>query len=146
MKYVRTMITTVLLMAAASVVVQAQERPILRATVPFAFTVENTALPAGTYTVYVLAPYTMTIKVQSADGRKAVMIAAIPTQKSKESKEVKLVFHRFGNQYFLAQVWEQGSNLHRDLRSGNRARELAKNGERMQLITILANTVNDSHS
>ena len=51
MKYVRTMITTVLLLAAASVVVQAQERPILRATVPFAFTVENTALPAGTYTV-----------------------------------------------------------------------------------------------
>jgi len=59
MKYVRTMITTVLLLAAASVVVQAQERPILRATVPFAFTVENTALPAGTYTVYVLAPYTI---------------------------------------------------------------------------------------
>ena len=79
MKYVRTMITTVLLLAAASVVVQAQERPILRATVPFAFTVENTALPVGTYTVYVLAPYTMTIKVQSADGRKAVMIAAIPS-------------------------------------------------------------------
>lgn len=146
MKYVRTMITTVLLLAAASVVVQAQERPILRATVPFAFTVENTALPAGTYTVYVLAPYTMTIKVQSADGRKAVMIAAIPTQESKVSKEVKLVFHRFGNEYFLAQVWQQGSNVHRDLRSGNRARELAKNGERMQFITILANATNDSHS
>jgi hypothetical protein len=146
MKYVRTMITTVLLLAAASVVVQAQERPILRATVPFAFTVENTALPAGTYTVYVLAPYTMTIKVQSVDGRKAVMIAAIPTQDSKVSNEVKLVFHRFGNEYFLAQVWQQGSNIHRDLRSGNRARVLAKNGERLQFITILANATNDSHS
>ena len=138
--------TTVLLLAAASVVVQAQERPILRATVPFAFTVENTALPAGTYTVYVLAPYTMMIKVQSADGRKAVMIAAIPSQELKESKQVKLVFHRFGNEYFLAQVWEQGSKVHRNLRSGNRARELTRNGDRTQFITILANTGNDSHS
>lgn len=146
MKYVRIMITTVLLLAAASVVVQAQERPILRATVPFAFAVENTVLPAGTYTVYVLAPYTMTIKVQSTDGRKAVMIAAIPTRESKVSNEVKLVFHRLGNEYFLAQVWQQGSNVHRDLRSGNRARELAKNGERMQFITILVNASNDSHS
>lgn len=53
----------------------------------------------------------MMIKVQSADGRKAVMIAAIPSQELKESKQVKLVFHRFGNEYFLAQVWEQGSKV-----------------------------------
>ena len=46
MKYVRTMITTVLLLAVVSVAVKAQERPILTATVPFAFTLENTDLPA----------------------------------------------------------------------------------------------------
>ena len=145
MKYLRTMTTTVLLLAAVSVAA-AQERPILTATVPFAFTLENTDLPAGTYTVSILYPYTMLIKVQSADGRKAVMITAIPSLKSEESKQVKLVFHRFGNEYFLAQVWEQGSKVHRDLWSGNRARELARNGDRMQFITILANTGNDAHS
>jgi hypothetical protein len=146
MKFVHTMITTVLLLAAASVTLQAQERPILRATVPFAFTIENTTLPAGTYIFSILSPYNMVIKVQSADGRKAVLIAAIPTLKLNSSNQTKLVFHRFGNEYFLAQVWEQWSEVHRDLRSGNRARELARNGERMQFITILANTGNDSHS
>lgn len=145
MKYVRTMITTVLLLAGVCVAVKAQERPILTAAVPFAFTVENTDLPAGTYTVSILSPYNM-IKVQSADGRKVAWIGVIPSLKSEESKQVKLVFHRFGNEYFLAQVWEQGSKVHRDLRNGNRARELARNGERMQSITILANTGNDSHS
>jgi hypothetical protein len=145
MKYLRTMITTVLLLAAVSVAVKAQERPILTATVPFAFTLENTDLPPGTYTVSILSPYNM-IKVQSADGRKAAWIGVIPSLKSEESKQVKLVFHRFGNEYFLAQVWEQGSKVHRDLRRGNRARELARNGDRMQFITILANTGNDSHS
>lgn len=145
MKYVRTMITTVLLLAGVCVAVKAQERPILTAAVPFAFTVENTDLPAGTYTVSILSPYNM-IKVQSADGRKVAWIGVIPSLKSEESKQVKLVFHRFGNEYFLAQVWEQGSKVHRDLRNGNRARELARNGDRMQSITIFANTGNDSHS
>jgi hypothetical protein len=143
MKNVRILITTVLL-SAVSVYVQAQERPLLTATVPFAFTVENSNLPAGAYTVSILPPYNM-IKVQSADGRKASMISAIPSCKSGESKQAKLVFHRFRNEYFLAQVWEQGSNVHRDLRSGDRARELARSGDRIQSATIFASASNGSH-
>ena len=144
MKNARILITTVLLLAAVSVYVQAQERPLLTATVPFAFTVENSNLPAGSYTVSILPPYNM-IKVQSADGRKATMISAIPSRESGESKQTKLVFHRVGNEYFLAQVWEQGSNVHRDLRRGNRARELARSRDRIQSATILASASNGSH-
>ena len=144
MKNVRILITTVLLLAAVSVYVQAQERPLLTATVPFAFTVENSNLPAGSYTVSILPPYNM-IKVQSADGRKAKMISAIPSREPGESKQTKLVFHRFGNEFFLAQVWEQGSNVHRDLRRGNRARELDRSGDRIQSATIFASASNGSH-
>ena len=144
MKNVRILITTVLLLAAVSVYVQAQERPLLTATVPFAFTVENSKLPAGAYTVSILPVYNM-IKVQSADGRTATMIFAIPSRESGESKQAKLVFHRFGNEYFLAQVWEQGSNVHRDLQRGNRARELARSGDRIQSATIFASASNGSH-
>ncbi len=138
MKNARILITTALLLAAISVSVQAQERQLLTATVPFAFTVENSNLPAGTYTVSTLPPYNM-IKVQSVDGRKVAMIPAIPSPTSAESEQTKLVFHRIGNEYFLAQVWEQGSNLHRDLRSGKLAGELARNSGRVQSTTILAN-------
>jgi hypothetical protein len=145
MKYLRTIFTAILLLALASVVVRAQERPILMATVPFPFTVENTTLPAGNYIVSILPPYSMMIKVQSADGHKSVMILAIPSRSLEKSKAVKMVFHRFGNEYFLAQVWEQGSAVHRDLRSGDRARELAKNGGSMQFETILANAGNNSN-
>src|SRR5579864_9281782 len=144
MKNARILIATALLLAAVSVYVQAQERQLLTATVPFAFTVENSNLPAGAYTVSILPPYNM-IKVQSADGRKATMISAIPSRTSGESKQAKLVFHRFGNEYFLAQVWEQGSNVHRDLRRGNRAREFAKSAARIQSATIFASASNGSH-
>jgi len=145
MKNVRIIITTVLLLASFCVAVQAQERALLTAAVPFAFTVENTNLPAGTYTIYILPPFNM-IKVLSADGRKAAMIPAIPSLKSEGSKQTKLVFHRFGSEYFLAQVWEQGSEVHRNLRSGDRARQLARNGDRIQSVTILADVNDGSHS
>ena len=56
MKNIRTLLTIALLLAATSVCVQSQERPMLTVTVPFAFTVENINLPAGSYTVSTLPP------------------------------------------------------------------------------------------
>jgi hypothetical protein len=136
MKNIRILITT-LLVAAVSVSVHAQQRQLLTVTVPFAFTAENSSLPAGTYTVSTLPPYNM-IRVQSADGQKVAMIPAIPSPTSAESERTKLVFDRIGNQYFLSQVWEQGSNLRRDLRSGKLAQELVSGGWRVQSTTVLA--------
>jgi hypothetical protein len=141
MKNIRILITT-LLVAAVSVSVHAQQRQLLTVTVPFAFTAENSSLPAGTYTVSTLPPYNM-IKVQSADGQKVAMIPAIPSPTSAESERTKLVFDRIGNQYFLSQVWEQGSKLRRDLRSGKLAQELVSGGWRVQSTTVLAS--NGSH-
>jgi|ERR1700722_15232288 len=144
MKNGRTLIATALLFAAFTVYVQAQERPLLTATIPFTFTVENSNLPAGTYTISTLPPYNM-MKVQSADGRKVAMIPAIPSRTLAASEQTKLIFDHIGNQYFLAQVWEQGSEVRRDVRSGNLARELAKRGERSQSRTILASSSKGSH-
>jgi hypothetical protein len=59
MKYARTVIISALLLAATSLAAQCQERQIVMATIPFAFTVENTPLPAGTYTISTV--YTPTI-------------------------------------------------------------------------------------
>jgi hypothetical protein len=78
------------------------------------------------------------IKVQSADGQKVAMIPAVPSPTSAESERTKLVFDRIGNQYFLSQIWEQGSKLRRDLRSGKLAQELVGGGWRVQSTTVLA--------
>jgi len=144
MKYARTVIISALLLVATSLAAQCQERQIVIAAIPFAFTVENTPLSAGTYTISTLYPYNM-IKVRSADGRRVAWIAAIPSSKLEGAQCTKLVFHRFDDEYFLVQVWEQGSKVHRDLRSGDRARELAKNGGSMQIETILANAGTNSN-
>jgi hypothetical protein len=138
MKNIRMLLTITLLLAAT--VVCAQERPMLKATVPFAFTVENTNFPAGSYIVTALPPLAMTIKLQSADSRKAVFIGALPSKGSTDATAARLVFIHIDNEYFLSQAWEDGSKTHREFFLGNRAKELAKNhtGEQAKKLVAVA--------
>ena len=80
----------------------------------------------------------MMVKLQGVYGGKSVMIRAIPSQSSTDATQGKLLFSRIGNEYFLSQVWEQGSKIHRDLFLGNRAQELAKNRTNEQVKTLVA--------
>ena len=73
----------------------------VRATVPFDFTVGDKLLPAGNYQI--TNPSTGIIEVQNRD-----TLAAILTTTSYDSHESrsggKLVFAKYGNQYFLSEV------------------------------------------
>ena len=138
MKNVRTLFAIVLLLAVVPLYVQAQDRLLLRATLPFAFTVENTNLPAGSYTVYLVGSNDTMVRLQSADGRKVATVRAIHSQSLSDSKHSKLVFQRIGGEYFLFQMWEQGSDMHRDLVLGNLAHEmLAKNRTNQQVAGVV---------
>ena len=140
MKNIRMLLTITLLLAATVVCAQTRERPMLKATVPFAFTVENINFPAGSYIVSALPPLAMTIKLQSADGRKAVFIGALPSEGSTGATAARLVFIHIDNEYFLSQAWEERSKTHREFFLGNRAKELAKNhrGEQVKELVAVA--------
>jgi hypothetical protein len=74
-----------------------------QATVPFNFTVNGNSLPAGTYTVgsQLNTPNVITI----TDREKNVhMLALAMPDPNISSGANKLVFHRYGNQYFLSEV------------------------------------------
>ena len=125
----RTLLASTILVAAASVSAQAEENRLLTVTVPFAFTVANTNLPAGTYTLYSQSPQNL-VRLQSADFRKSAYFHVVRVTGGEISNNPKLVFRRIGGQAFLAQVWEGKSGLHRDPATGSLARELAKAGNR----------------
>lgn len=94
------------------------------ADIPFQFAVGNKSLPAGEYSVTQLSPAVMLIK--SDDGSGAAMALANPAQANKAPDEAKLVFHRYGDQYFLFQVWTPGSNTGREVAKSKLERELAR--------------------
>ena len=76
----------------------------VQATVPFSFYVGNTALPAGSYVVRPVMHNVLAI--QNAE-TKATAVTIMPVGVQAASPQnTKLVFHRYGNTYFLSQVWQ----------------------------------------
>ncbi|WP_353068705.1 hypothetical protein RBB75_16395 [Tunturibacter empetritectus] len=72
------------------------------ASVPFNFTVNGRTLPAGNYTIGndSNSPRMLTI----ADRQKGVALMAITVPDNSSSADNKLVFHHYGNQYFLSEI------------------------------------------
>jgi hypothetical protein len=120
--------STVMVMAVLlGVVVAAHADPgPARFSVPFEFVVGAEVLPAGEYLVSSLA--SGRVLVRSADGR--VTTAFTLVAKAREaSAESKLVFHRYGDRHFLAQVWTQGATLGRELPASSAELEARKQSE-----------------
>ena len=114
----------VALFAATTIYAQSSQKLIV--AVPFDFTVGNTMLQAGAYTVNLgLAP--STIALRSADGRAAEMIVSHAAVALTPTKNAKLVFNRYGDRYFLRQVWNVTSSIGREVPKSARERELAQN-------------------
>jgi hypothetical protein len=87
--------------------VMAQGRAV-RATVPFDFTVGDKLLPAGNYEITRISA--SAIEVQNRDQKVAIFSGA--TYSSEVSRNgSKLVFDKYGDQYFLSEVLCQPSAI-----------------------------------
>lgn len=93
--------------------VHAQSPVGLVADIPFNFMVGETSLPAGEYTVEPGRIAPTFLMIQSADDRLYATIATSAVQASAIQGKAKLVFHQYGDQCFLAQVWTPGDNVGR---------------------------------
>ena len=98
-----TMVSLLTVLVVASVYANPYSR--IRVTIPFAFAVGDKTLPAGQYTVERNRIAPELLIVRSADGRATATGFTKQVQRPTTQTQAKLVFHRYGNQYFLAQVW-----------------------------------------
>ena len=75
------------------------------ANIPFAFHVGQTRLPPGKYTFTVVNPSSdrKILRIRNADGRASAMIVTTSALRNA-TDDAKLVFHRYGDQYFFAQA------------------------------------------
>ena len=107
-------------LSAASVRPLAAASEELRAQIPFSFIVNKAVLPPGTYRVDVDNEAGM---VELRDMGHAAFALGIPFDDSRV-REAKLVFHRYGDQYVLREVWT-GSGTGRELPEPRREKELS---------------------
>jgi hypothetical protein len=99
------------------------------ANVPFDFTVLDHQFSAGKYSITSKTPrYAILIRGEGEQGGgTAAFVLALPAQASKVQKEAKLVFRRYGDQFFLRQIWYPGTDEGHELRVSKVEQEVARN-------------------
>ena len=81
--------------------VQAQSA--VKADVPFAFSLQDKSMPAGNYKIIALSG--QVLEVWNLDAQRGTLLAKQMSVQSNRDQSPKLVFHKYGDQYFLSQIW-----------------------------------------
>ena len=95
----------------------------LKANIPFDFRVGSQSLPAGEYTVAPKSP-TM-LMIQCKDGHQSASVLTNAVQANQISADGKLIFNRYGEFYFLSQIWTPGEDVGRKLPKSSVEQQMA---------------------
>lgn len=124
-----------------TVALQAQmmpPKPLLTVYVPFEFVAGGMNLPAGQYDVFhVMSPDWIMLKNSDAHST-AVLLVHVSSLPSGQSNP-KLVFNRYGEKYFLSQVWTEHDNEVHNCRKSGAELALAQSSQKLpEVATVYA--------
>ena len=108
------LVTLALVTAVVSANAQSHGNRIV-ADVPFEFSVGYKALPAGEYSVQQIASAGNGLLIQSSDGKISALRLSDGIEGTKVKSPARLIFHRYGQRYFLAEVWNGADKTGRQL-------------------------------
>ena len=138
MKSARTLITICLLFTTVSLFAQMRSsQQLMKVNIPFAFGVEGHAMPAGEYFVLTVTPE-RSIRIASADGKHSAIVNTLPNHAKEPSTNSRLVFHKYGDEYFLYEVWTVGQTVARNPLSSKKAMEIAGSGGKPETRVVIA--------
>jgi len=100
----------------------------IKVNIPFDFIVADKTCPAGEYTVRRFQQYSSDaiLEISSADGRTKLVRLTNSVQTLRPKKQVMLLFHRYGDQHFLYQVWPAGGTSGRVLTRSHSEQQIAQ--------------------
>ncbi len=102
---------------------QAQSR--VKAEVPFAFSLQDKTMPAGNYQI--IAVSDRVLEVWNLGAQHGQLLAKQISVQSKDQSP-KLVFHKYGDQYFLSQIWDGQNDTGIQLAESKREKEVKMAG------------------
>jgi hypothetical protein len=107
---------------------QSIARPrVLSTYIPFQFEVGSTKLPAGQYEIESVTTGNGTIQmIRKADGSASARFSTMVTEPRDGNSSPELVFHKYGNEYFLSEI-RTGDNHSLQLFESRQERESARN-------------------
>ncbi len=101
----------------------------ITANIPFEFSIGDKKLPAGKYSVGRVRQNSddTVLSVDDSSGHWRAIRASSSVQTLITKNKAQLVFHRYGDEYFLSQVWAPGALTGRQFPKSRHERELERN-------------------
>jgi hypothetical protein len=132
-----TMVTLVIAIALATAVASANAQSASKvvADIPFEFVVGDKTLNSGEYTLMSTTAPDNGLIIQNTAGKLEVMRLTFPIAPRQNRRSARLVFHRYGQRYFLAEVWSGEGNVGRHLLKSRQQRAIER-----ELATIASKT------
>ena len=122
-----TLLMSIVGLALVSAVAANGQTGKVSAQVPFDFTVANKDFRAGECHVRKINSAGNVLLIESADATARLVTLTNGTGPAKgEKMEARLVFHRYGNKYFLSQVWMGGEMTGRELQKSRQESAIAR--------------------
>ena len=107
----------------------------LKVTVPFDFIASDTALPAGDYDVQSIDAWGgKALSIHSVTLNAGTLVLSNSSQSAKIFDRNTLVFYRYGQKYFLAEVWTVNTHIGRRMPLNQRQTELARNQQKSEVV------------
>src|SRR5215813_12851853 len=106
----------------------------IRAEIPFDFNVGKKRLPKGEYLIESLND-SGTLTIRHAKRGKAVTFNTI-RHKPTDGPKSKLIFNRYGDQYFLARVWDGSSETVLKLNKSKVEKRIAKEFKKEEEVSV----------
>jgi hypothetical protein len=95
--------------------------------IPFNFTAGEKAFPAGKYVFERIWKNSDSVWViRHKDNVGKAMLLTRPVRANETQQETRLVFHQYGDVYFLSEIWTAGDNMGRAIQMSNREKSLDK--------------------
>ena len=122
---------------------KAQTRSLLKADIPFAFSVGNTTLPAGEYILSRISSDSniAVLQLRRRDGHESALVRTNSVS-GQIQEQGKLIFARYGDQYFFAQAWVpadlSGMQAPRSQAEKRMERELAARNQTKETVAVNA--------
>jgi len=110
----------------------------MKVTVPFNFIAVGTTLPAGEYDIQSLEPEEKVLVIRNRNSAESILVFAGPCESLNASSSTKVVFHRYGDRYFLSQLWVEGNNLGHQITPSSRETEVALDTPSSEVVLLMA--------
>ncbi len=125
--FVKRLIMLSVLGLLTSVAAHAQSGSDFTVTIPFDFSVGGKTLIAGQYHIGRSTRSSADgLLLRDTNGRGGVFSMTVGIHSEDVQQQSKVVFRRYGNQYFLAEVWISGNSAGRGLPASRKERSIAR--------------------